>query len=254
MEISDICRKKTWERRVDKAKKKDRPKLKNWSRGGFCFTRKLELQNYFSQTFRNNNLLVSDNKQLFTYNFPPIPRFSCSNITVEGFINKYEKNYIPCIIEGIPAAEGWKAVEKWSFKYFKIFGKRYFKVGEDDDGYKVKLRMKYFLTYMKKNQDDSPLYIFDGNFDTDPVSKQLLQEYKVPSYFPDDLFSLVGEKRRPPYRWFLVGPARSGTCIHIDPLGTSAWNTLLQGIKRWVLIPPGILFLSFHLLKRNFYG
>jgi histone arginine demethylase JMJD6 len=99
--------------------------------------------------------------------------------------------------------------------------------------------MKYFMKYLRYNQDDSPLYVFDGSFDDDAVSKSLLQDFHVPSYFPDDLFSLVGEKRRPPYRWFLVGPARSGSCVHIDPLGTSAWNTLLHGRKRWVLFPPG---------------
>ena len=173
-----------------------------------------------------------------------IDRVHCSSLSVADFVTRYENTNTPLIIADVPEIENWKAAEQWiSWDWMsEAMGQRLFKCGEDDDGYKVKIKLDYFLKYLRKNQDDSPLYIFDTCFEDDKVSSgAVLDGYKPPSYFAEDFFALVGEKKRPPYRWFLVGPARSGTCVHTDPLATSAWNTVLRGRKRWVLFPPSTL-------------
>lgn len=144
-------------------------------------------------------------------------------------------------------SHAWKALERWTLtalEHDPDLRDRALNCGEDDDGKSIRMKLKYFLKYLWNNKDDSPLYIFDSTFDEDKFAKRLLHDYRVPTYFNEDLFHLVGERRRPPYRWFLVGSERSGTCVHIDPLATSAWNTLIVGKKRWVLFPPHVLSLS----------
>mmetsp|Transcript_22220 Transcript_22220/g.46473 ORF Transcript_22220/g.46473 Transcript_22220/m.46473 type:complete len:554 (+) Transcript_22220:602-2263(+) len=137
----------------------------------------------------------------------------------------------------------WPAVRRWAIDALATdpqLSERRLKCGEDDDGYTIRMKLRHFMDYLRNNRDDSPLYIFDATFDEDKLAKRILEDYTVPRYFDEDLLGLVGERRRPPHRWFLVGPCRSGTTVHIDPLATSAWNTLVHGAKRWVLFPPHV--------------
>jgi hypothetical protein len=79
-------------------------------------------------------------------------------------------------------------------------------VGSDDDGYPVRMRFDHFMRYCvtyphHAPADDSPLYIFDGTYGDRSSRKAILGQYSVPHLFPEDIFGLVGERRRPPYRW-----------------------------------------------------
>ncbi|KAG0329198.1 jumonji domain-containing protein 6 [Dissophora globulifera] len=272
-------------------------------------------------------------------------RIEYDQVSREEFIEKFEEKSLPVVIRGV--TKDWGSCKNWNSETFlKKYYSQPFKVGEDDDGNNVYVKMKNFLKYAETDglKDDSPLYIFDSGFvkrKLTPVQKRrisgsssssssssektvkksgtskegssdsgsdggdristagskrpragssspsspsrkvvrvfgkrsspsassrvesngsgyagelskerhkkeeehastLLNDYMVPKYFKDDLFQLAGDRRRPPFRWFVAGGARSGTGIHIDPLGTSAWNTLTTGHKRWCLFPPGI--------------
>ena len=166
-----------------------------------------------------------------------IDHVHCRQLSVERFLAAYEQPYIPCMISGLTST--------WNARHYtpaSLASSPYrstpMKCGEDDDGYSIKMKLKHFLHYMATQRDDSPLYVFDGGFDEEAPSRSILGDFTPPPYFQDDLFHLVGEDKRPPYRWIAIGPERSGSSLHIDPLATSAWNTLLYGVKRWVMFPP----------------
>ncbi|KAA8497144.1 Bifunctional arginine demethylase and lysyl-hydroxylase JMJD6-A [Porphyridium purpureum] len=160
-----------------------------------------------------------------------------SELSLERFRTQYEAARLPLVIRG--AMDKWPAYAQGRWALPRIDARfRHVKMrcGEDDDGAAVRLKIKYFLRYCELQRDDSPLYIFDSK----PISiGSLRHDYQVPEYFKEDLFAFVPEPRRPPHKWFLIGPKRSGSNVHIDPLATSAWNALIAGKKRWIFFPPG---------------
>jgi histone arginine demethylase JMJD6 len=133
----------------------------------------------------------------------------------------------------------WPAMQSWTLeKLLQKCGESSFRM---DDLHPGRMRLCQFYKYMRHNSDDSPLYIFDSQFarGKNAKRKSLVHDYSpIFSGIENDLFSIVPDRGRPPWRWFLLGGQRSGTDIHTDPLGTSAWNAVVQGTKLWLFFPP----------------
>ncbi len=123
---------------------------------------------------------------------PSVARIDAHEISSNEFIMKYEAACLPVIITKVMKTQNWANKEEWlPHNLNDKFKDVRFKCGEDDKGYSVKVKLKHFIQYMKHQEDDSPLYVFDSHFDEDRVAKSILEDYTVPHVFPDDYFSMV---------------------------------------------------------------
>lgn len=157
-----------------------------------------------------------------------------TDLSLEEFLQHYDAHK-PVLVSGL--ADTWPARKAWTPEQLLVkYGDTPFRISQRS-AKKVSMKFEDYVSYMQVQHDEDPLYIFDDKFGE--VAPDLLEDYSVPHLFPDDYFDVLDSDQRPPYRWLIIGPERSGASWHVDPALTSAWNTLLSGRKRWALYPPG---------------
>lgn len=179
-------------------------------------------------------------------------------------LNRFRAEFagqVPVLLTGL--AGQWPATQRWSLEqlwYTSAHGGSRLRVGDDDvTGRPVRLAMRDYLQYLLAQTHDDPLYLFDENFSS--VIPDMLEDYAIPAgLLADDVLPLyaslndgampqtkqnkpqTGGAVRPMSRkWLLIGPRGSGTDVHTDPDGTSAWNSVIHGCKRWAFIAPCVL-------------
>jgi hypothetical protein len=162
-------------------------------------------------------------------------------MSVEEFIEKYDRGNKPCIIKN--GMEGWPCTTgptEWTPEKLaaRFRGKRFLTDEVNSKGHKMKMTLDAYFKYFRNNQDDDPIYLFDPKF-VKHAGELIREDYDICPFFQEDLFSCLSKEERPFYRWIVIGPKRSGSCFHLDPYFTSAWNALISGTKRWVMFPPG---------------
>lgn len=169
---------------------------------------------------------------------PTAARIGKDEATKLSYYSWFERENVPAVLEGL--TDDWKAMKSWRWNNLVAsFGDFYWRFSDTHGaGMTLETYQKY-VTTLEGMVDDAPLAVYDSQLLGDERAC-LLEDYDVPQCFAaPDLFEELGEDERPPYRWILMGPARSGTGLHIDPMGTHAWVTVVEGLKRWVLFPYG---------------
>jgi hypothetical protein len=188
-----------------------------------------------------------------------IDRRVASSFSYHEFVRGYSQPNRPVLISG--ATEGWAAHQNWTKdNLISRYGNVRFSVGECD------VRLADYIRYCERTTEERPIYLFDKQFGE--KDSRLLSDYTPPSYWSEDFFDVLqdisrpsltvdvcsattgthdvseisgagaGGSVRPPFRWWLVGPPRSGSTFHKDPLLTSAWNACIHGAKKWIMFPP----------------
>lgn len=151
----------------------------------------------------------------------PISRFSESELSPERFAHGlYRRPFI---------AQLSRPIAEWSMESLvNKFGDELFRQEY------MEWPLKLYAQYMKKNLDETPLYLFDCK---SAAHKALHFEVPLKEAFGDDHFTLFGEDR-PDHQWLIIGPKSSGSSFHKDPNATSAWNSVVSGQKYWIMFPP----------------
>ena len=85
-----------------------------------------------------------------------VDRCDASELTEEEFRERFERKNAPALIAGLD--RDWPARSQWTLeRLLRDYGSERFKVGEDDDGYAVYVKMRHYLRYLLTTDDDSPL-------------------------------------------------------------------------------------------------
>lgn len=164
-----------------------------------------------------------------------VDRRSVGELSYAEFVRQYEKPGVPVILTGV--IPKWRASTEWTLeRLLARFGTTPFRVSASTD-----MSLSDYLAYAEAcgqgaSHEERPLYLFDKDF----CSKcpEMASEFEIPEYFREDLMSVLGEQRRPDYRWLIIGPALAGSSFHVDPNENFAWNATIVGRKKWVLYPP----------------
>mmetsp|Transcript_2873 Transcript_2873/g.5392 ORF Transcript_2873/g.5392 Transcript_2873/m.5392 type:complete len:340 (+) Transcript_2873:1376-2395(+) len=167
--------------------------------------------------------------------FDKVERIPC-DISHQDFQERFESKRKPVVLVGCD--HGWKARDLWSAHNIAstVHNTSIWRalLLEDSD-WNGKTPWNMILDARDKHE---LFYVFD-NLDS-PHGQKVANHYETPHMFKRDMFQNLTSFPPPDYgsmRWWAFGSPYSGTFPHSDPFQTDAWNTVVRGMKWWILFP-----------------
>lgn len=152
----------------------------------------------------------------------------------ESFEHRYVRPATPVLIRG--ATDDWPAHTRWNDTALAAaYGDTLVCVSRRGGRDEHRMKFGAYLAYMRETTDADPFYLANWAFEHDCPA--LLADYRNPPIFAR-LEARLPPHLRQPWRWIFAGPAGSGSPLHVDTLGTSAWNVVITGRKRWRFFSP----------------
>lgn len=164
-----------------------------------------------------------------------------ARLPYRAFFDDYVAKKEPVVLKG--ASSGWPARNRWSPQFLASeYGNEPVELAEAGSARRVTSTVGGYLSLP---HDKQPLwYLVDWDFRR--KCPGLLKDISIPPHFTFDWLSEVPTRRRPDLLWIYLGYAGTAGPTHIDNLGTSAWLSVVHGVKR-VRFPtprPGVGSLS----------
>jgi len=151
------------------------------------------------------------------------------------FTERYAIPGIPVLLEGL--ADDWPALRLWTFDFFaRNYGGRTVTVyagSRKVNGRPTKLGA--YLKYMEETSDEIPDYL--SRWRLSSSLSALRAHYRRPAHF-SCWSDRLPRRLTPTWKWLYFGPRNTGSAMHIDFMGTAAWNALFVGTKTWRFYPP----------------
>ena len=176
----------------------------------------ISMHGIYSDTFFRSWLCRSFALQPSWLSTQTIPTKKHSELSTKEFLTNYEESNVPLLIKG--ASSSWPALKKWNVDYLiRTTRGKTFRATSGAAPLPAKFTMENYSKYCQSAAEEAPLYLFDRTFaqkcpqllqDFDDALKESCPFWSGDAEHGHDLFSLLGEERRPDHQWLIIGPKR----------------------------------------------